>query len=225
MTAAGTLALWEALATTAPAVRGAAVLVARGAAPDLTTACELPLAMAAAAALAELRQRVGSELETVLVCPECGEAMDVPLPLDELARTVAAPDLIEVGDTVVRSPNTRDLMQALCGDDPAIELRERCISRPAEVEPDALAAQLVHAADQVLGMAGMSARVDCPGCGLGTNADIDFVALLSDQVAEQARGVLAEVADIASAFGWSEAAILELPEARRHAYLSLARRV
>jgi len=48
--------------------------------------------------------------------------------------------------------------------------------------------------------------------------------LLTDRVADQAQRVFLDVADLASAYGWSEPQILALPEPRRRAYLELARR-
>ena len=61
-----TLALWEALASTTPVARGASVLVALGAADGLADAVRMPLATAARAALGELRERAGPEVQSVL---------------------------------------------------------------------------------------------------------------------------------------------------------------
>ena len=67
-------------------------------------------------------------------------------------------------------------------------------------------------------------RTQCPDCGASTTADVDVTGLLTDRVADQAQRVFLDVADLASAYGWSEPQILALPEPRRRAYLELARR-
>ena len=79
-----TLALWEALASTTPVARGAAVLVALGAADGLADAVRMPLASAARAALGELWERAGPEVQTVVTCPGCRAVLDVVLAPDEL---------------------------------------------------------------------------------------------------------------------------------------------
>ncbi|MFD6176234.1 MULTISPECIES: hypothetical protein [unclassified Isoptericola] len=245
---APTLALWEALAATAPPARGAAVLVARGVAPDLDAACALPLAAAAGAALAELRERAGDVLETVVTCPSCGELLDVPLPLDGVAvggdgvvgDGVGAgrldgpevPDVEAVGPVEVRAPTTADLLAALAAPDPAAALRHRCVRRPAGAGLDGadladpeLAERVAAAAERLVGAAGVSVRLRCPGCDTDVRADVDVVSLLTDRVAEQARAELADVATLAAAFGWTEPQVLDLSPARRAEYLALAEQV
>ena len=56
-----------------------------------------------------------------------------------------------------------------------------------------------------------------------TDQPIDVVRLLTERVAEQAQGLLADVAMLAAAFGWSEGDVLAMSPARQRAYLGLAR--
>ena len=226
--AAGTLELWDALAAAPQAARGAVVLVARGLSADLASACERPLAEASAAALDELRERGGSTLDTVIACPRCAALMEVPLELDLFADDPFAGESVvgDGGDVVVRAPTTTDLLEALATDDPAATLRERCVAWPTGADDD-LRARADHAVDaaveRAVGAAGATIRVECPDCGATVSADVDVVRLLVDRVTEHAQTVLAEVAALARAYGWTESEILSIPEARRRVYLALAR--
>lgn len=225
--AAATLDLWEALTATIPPARGAAVLVARGVAPDLAAACDLPLAVAAREALAELRERVGATLDAVTSCPACEALLDVSLPLDEvLAGSEVRADDLRVDGVVVRGPTTADVLAALASAEPAATLRARCATWPEGAAPYAdvdLAARVAEAAEQLAGAAGASVRLDCPECGGDVLADVDVIRLLTEQVTEQGLGLLADVAMLAAAFGWSEQDVLAMSPARVRAYLGLAR--
>ena len=223
--AAATLDLWESLTAAAPPVRGAVVLVACGAAPDLDAASDLSLALAARQALAELRDRVGPALDAVLSCPTCDALLDVALPLDEiLAEFADLEDGAQVDGVVVRGPTTSDLLVALASTDPAAALRMQCVTWPEGTFPDdELAARVAATAERVAGAAGVSLRLACPECGGEVVADVDVVSLLTERVAEEARAVLADVAVLAAAFGWTEREVLAMSSARMQAYLGLVR--
>lgn len=61
----------------------------------------------------------------------------------------------------------------------------------------------------------------CAGCGNPWEVAFDAASFFAAELGVQARRSLSEVATLARAFGWSEAAILALPAARRRAYLDL----
>jgi hypothetical protein len=54
-------------------------------------------------------------------------------------------------------------------------------------------------------------------------AALDAAALTWAQVRAAAGRLLGDIADLAAAFGWTEAEVLALPERRRAAYLELTR--
>ena len=231
-----TLRLWEALLAVPPVSRAAALLAHRGVAADLDEALDLPLATAEAVALSELRDRSEGVVATVVTCADCDALLDVPLDLDALVRSVAAdpadgahekePEIV-VDGMVLRSPTTRDLVVALAAAEPADVLRERCVrpsSPGAALDDPDVQARVEAAFERLTGAAGLSVRTQCPECGASTTADVDVTGLLSDRLADQAYALFVEVADLASAYGWSEPQILALPEGRRRAYLELARR-
>ncbi|GAB3047283.1 hypothetical protein GCM10027053_01410 [Intrasporangium mesophilum] len=229
-----TLALWEALASTTSVARGASLLVALGAADSLADAVRMPLATAARAALGELRERAGLEVQTVLTCPDCGAVLDVPLALDDLLETTddrpgaAAGGVATVDGIVVRGPTTEDLLVALASAQPSAALRDRCVTLPAGVDAatlDPAVLERVNAvAEELAGASALAVRLVCPDCGSDVAADVDAVALLADRVADEVRDILGDVAELAAAFGWSETEVLHLSDARRAAYLELARR-
>jgi len=229
-----TLTLWEALASTVPAARGAVVLTVRGAAEDVAAACDAPLAASAAAALDELCERTGPTLATVLECPACGQVLDVPLDLEALASSAqTAHDegdplerrvVWESGEVVVRAPTTSDVLDALTAPDPARHLRERCETWPPGADTTAdVRARVARAADDLTGLAGATVRSSCPGCGRDVSADVDVVDLLTERVTEQARALLIEIAELAAAYGWSQESVLAMSPVRRRAYLDLVR--
>jgi hypothetical protein len=226
-----TLALWEALASTTPVARGAAVLVALGAADGLADAVRMPLASAARAALGELRARAGPEVQTVVACPDCRAVLDVVLAPGELLT--ASPDpgaddaTVDVEGVVVRGPTTEDLLVALSSALPSATLRQRCVTWPAGVDPFDLPPE-VHervgaVAEEITGASALVVRLDCPECDSDVAAEVDPVALLADRVSDEVRDLLGDVAELAAAFGWSETEVLQLSVARRRAYLDLAR--
>lgn len=221
-----TLDLWESFVDTTPPARGAAVVVARGLARDVASACELPLAVTARESLAELRDRVGPKLDTVLTCPACEALLDVPLPLDAVLAGHDDAAEAEVGGVTLRAPTTADVLAALDSADAAATLRARCVTWPAGTDPardPVLAARVADAAERLAGVAGASVRVQCPECGGDVTADVDVVWLLTEHVTEQAHGLLTDVATMAAAFGWTEPEVLALSPARFQAYLDLAR--
>ncbi|TQM64954.1 hypothetical protein [Humibacillus xanthopallidus] len=228
-----TLALWEALASTTSVARGASVLVALGAADGLADAVRMPLATAARAALGELRERAGPQVQTVLTCPDCGAVLDVPLVLDDLLVATdglsegAAASRVTVDGVVVRGPTTEDLLVALASPEPSAALRDRCVTWPAGIDATtldpAVRDRALAAAEELAGASALAVRLDCPDCGGDVTAEVDAVALLAERVADEVRDLLSDVAELAMAFGWSEDDVLRLSDARRRAYLGLAR--
>ena len=226
-----TLALWEALASTTPVARGAAVLVALGAAEGLADAVRMPLASAARAALGELWERAGPEVQTVVTCPDCRAVLDVIIAPGELLAATPDPSdddaTVAVEGVVVRGPTTEDLLVALASARPSATLRQRCVTWPAGVDPFDLPPE-VHervgaVAEELTGASALVVRLDCPECDGEVAAEVDPVALLADRVSDEVRDLLGDVAELATAFGWSESEVLALSEVRRRAYLDLAR--
>ena len=61
----------------------------------------------------------------------------------------------------------------------------------------------------------------CPGCAVAWDAPLDIGPFLWLELESWARRTLRQVHELAVAYGWSEADILDLGERRRQAYLDL----
>jgi uncharacterized protein (UPF0212 family) len=183
-------------------------------------------------------------------CGEVLEAQLPVLLPDDPGRALAPSERV-VGDWVVRAPTTRDLLIAAREPANAEEvLRSRCVRPRASAGGPALpvgdapalsvgdglalsaddgptlaagdAPAFDAAAEELAGVGALVSAVTCPACGTTLEAAFDAAAVLWEQVASTAPGVLADVATLARAFGWSEAAVLALPANRRRAYLAMA---
>lgn len=183
----------------------------------------------------------GDAVDAVLTCPACREHLEVSLPLAPLCRAPDGPDRQIVAEEtvpgeagpargyVVRSPTGRDLLLAATEPDPAAALLSRCAVADdgAALDPATLDAATLEALDAVAerlaGGAAPVLRSQCPACGEAVLADVDVATLLWQRVCQEAPAVLAEVAELSAAFGWSEAEVLAMSRTRREAYLSLAR--
>jgi hypothetical protein len=230
-TRAGLLAAWEATVAVPELARGPALVAEAGLADDLDAALDLPLGESAALAARLHADAFGDEVEGLVTCEPCGTVLDVSVPLAELpaprgdATVVVAPG----GELRVRAPTTRDLLAARDSPDPAQALLAACVTGAggAPADPDALdeasLALVDDAAEELAGAAAIVVRVACPECGAAVAAPLDVGALLAERVARAAAEALGEVAELAAAFGWSEAEVLALTPLRRRAYVELVR--
>jgi len=228
------LTVWEeAGAVPAPAV-GAVLLYRAGVVDDLPAALDLPLSTAGALLAGLHVAAFGSGVEAVTRCPTCAEDLEVCLPLDGLAALPSGPDRVVVPASgteaalVVRCPTTRDLLAVAGAGDPATTLLMRCVTGVDGEPVDARALgparreTVEAAAERLAGPAAAVLTSRCPRCDGPVRADVDIASLLWQRVRSEAPAVLAEVAELASAYGWSERDVLAMSPARRGAYLALA---
>ena len=218
------LALWEEGATAAPSGRAFGVLNAAG--------IDEPIAMTIGqrdqALLACHERWFGSSLEALTSCPACGEALDVVLSVDDLRVNVAPPGSCRVEqdgfEVDVRLPTAGDL------DPPPFdvaELLDRCVLTVRHEGVDVAAADLpepvIAAVDAALAEADPASplviAMSCPACGHPWQATLEPVDFVWDGVDRSARRLCDEVHVLASAYGWTEDAILALSPRRRRLYL------
>lgn len=226
------LAAWEAAAAAPPVARGAVLADAAGVVPDLDTGLDLPLAEQAWRLARVFAESFGDLVEGTLSCGTCGAVVEVRLPLsafDPPDGSTSASVPVDGGSVVVRALTTRDLIEAAAEVDPAEALLHRSVTDPrgrpaaaADITGPARAA-IDAAAEALAGPAALVLRASCPGCGSELTAPVDVPTLLWERIAATAPAILAEVAELATAFAWSESDVLALPAARRAAYLDLAR--
>jgi hypothetical protein len=185
----------------------------------------------------------GTRVEGVTACPECRDELELTFDLSEIrAREApeAAPSgdtyLLQVGDYAVhfRPPNSTDL-QAI---DPIQDvdharnlLLARCIfeirrgdedlEKSADRLPPEVAETLVEKMSQIDPQANVRLSLTCPNCEHRWPAFFDIASFLWSEINDWAKRTMREIHLIASAYGWSEADILEMSAERRSFYLEM----
>jgi hypothetical protein len=234
-TAAQLLGAWERSTALGPAEREDALL--RLALPDGDPA-SLPVGERDARLL-ELRELLfGGELEGAADCPRCDEPVEYSVPARTLlAGRASAADgdgfelrafgyelrfRLPTGDDLAAASSARDL------DGARGVLLERCVlaaaadgreEAPARLPLEVVAA-LAERLAQVDPLADARLALTCPACGCDWTVALAIGAWLWSELESWAWRTLFDVHALASAYGWSEAEILELGP-RRELYLEL----
>lgn len=236
------LDLWDQALGLGPVER-ARVLAGAGAGADDDGARRLTLGEANAALLRLRAAVAGPTMEAVAGCPACGETVEWTLAVADLLALDGGPRPgpvpIEVAGWHVRwhAPTLADLRAPVPSDplgagiEPGTALLNRCVEhvkdpdgRPADVAalPPAVRTALAGALEAVDPLAEISADLACPRCGTAFVSDVDVASFVWAEVDVRARRLLADVATLARAYGWTEPEVLALSQARRAAYLRLA---
>ena len=178
----------------------------------------------------------GAVLHAVVICPQCGEALEFDQEIGELLGGYQAPAEPEftVSDGALsaryRLLTSNDLAAAAAAGE-QVSAREALVSgalleatrdgKPlsgADAPPDLIRRVGEDMAERDP-LADISIPLACAACEHVWPASIDIVPLVWTEVERQAQAILADVVRIASAYGWSEADILAMSAARRHYYL------
>ena len=238
--AADLVRLWEAGTAASGVERGVLLLAAASAADPSDDLASISLGERDRRLLT-LRERLfGAWLHGVADCPRCGIRLQFTLDLRDLcvgaAGRLAPPVDVTDGDLRlrVRPLNSHDLsVIADCGDITLARrvLAERCVvdvsnagvpMLPCDLPDSALAtvAAAMAAADP-----GSDHVLDlrCEACEERWPLALDIVMFVWQEIESVARRVLTEVHDLAWAYGWGEADILGMTDARRRHYLALVR--
>ena len=182
----------------------------------------------------------GDRMSCVLRCPraECGERMDLDLRVSSLILD-ASPEVAGIHEAVVddwlvkfRVPDGADqeaVGRMAYGDEQrAVEiLLSRCVQsverdgrRWSEI-PAVVADRISETMAELDPQAEIALDAKCPACGKTFRTILDTASFFFTEVSTRARALLGEVHLLASAYHWSEAEILEMPERRRRRYLDL----
>lgn len=183
----------------------------------------------------------GERLRATLPCAGCAAQIEFTLavssvidPLESLQSTTPLETQVDRWQVRVRPVITADLEAALkMPDDPSAKqlLLERCVSLNApsgmaagwEDAPEATRAFALEAFEQIHEGAEFTCVATCPQCGAVEMADLDIGRLLWLEVRNAAKRLLWEIHELASAYGWSESAILAMTSQRRQSYLNMVR--
>jgi hypothetical protein len=230
MNEAEILGLWEAGRMLHPLDRG--VLAARAGSPGADgNAADWPLGRRNRA-LAQLHCAVfGGMLRGWARCPACGEQLEFDF--DGRRLVDAAPDregrLVAVGEWRFRLPTSRDLAAASTEASEAaatLRLLSDCWAgeeRPHAAWNDEDVRRIEEGMSEADPLAEIRLHFDCPQCSASFDESLDLPSFVWAQIDSQARATLAEIHELAIAYGWSESAILALSPARRGAYLKMVR--
>lgn len=215
--------------------RSAVALLEAASSPDDSTSfVDLPIGDRDGR-LMELRERLfGPALASALVCPSCGESMELSFALAAVRPPRGAsttPVQVSAGgrDLRFRLPTTRDLLAVADASD--VEMARRELLRRCAIDVDAdvlssLADTDIDAIEVAMERADPQADVQlesmCTECGASITAPFDILAQLRVELDVWARRTLYEVSSLAAAFGWAERDILEMSAWRRQAYLRAA---
>ena len=189
--------------------------------------------------LIQLRQSLfGRQLNSLSECPHCGLAVEFALDAAELRNQSPCERpptyALGVGNVSVhyRLLKADDLTAISgCNDIQAARLRlvERCVLQATQDDIAIAAADLPEAVVQELSkqlaladkQAEIALDLNCPECDQSWSAVFDIASFLWVELDVLAKQLLGEVHTLAWSYGWSEADILTMSDARRHYYLSL----
>jgi hypothetical protein len=230
------LRIWESGLAQGPVERG--LLLLGAAHPDMPRESLALLTIGQRdAGLLTLREwTFGSRVDSVVVCPECGQRLELTFEISDV-RVTACETVAEVAVTVagydlrLRPPNSLDV--AAIAAEPILEVKrrmlfERCVVAISEAGYAATAAALPDDAVEVAArrladtdpQADVQLNVACP-CGKRWHSAFDIVSFFWAEIEAWACRILREVHVLASAYGWREADILALSPARRQFYLAM----
>jgi hypothetical protein len=179
--------------------------------------------------LLRLRETLmGGQITSFVRCPHCGERAELSFRIaDYLAGIRAAQDVPPpdaegwhgAGDERFRLPRVADLLAVARARHPGAALRALCLPAVTGSARGRVARLVARLAPEVSGPVGGA----CPDCAAALSVWFDVRGYVMAELRRLAAGVYAEVHLLAGAYGWTEAAILALPGARRRRYAALAR--
>jgi len=189
--------------------------------------------------LLQLREKTfGSRFVCSVDCPECSEDLQFEMETRQILQP-APPERAQTftesaGELTAtfRLPNSEDLADAMLVaplEQGKQRILERCLvsvrKRGAEFGLGELSDGDVEELCRLMGNADPQAEtrlsVQCLSCGEAWQVIFDITSFFWQEISVRARRALSEVHVLASAYGWSEEAILALSAARREFYLQM----
>lgn len=178
----------------------------------------------------------GPELDGYAECPRCNEPLQFSLTVNELLETHSGDDPVDVqweGHSLrFRMPNALDLAAvAVCKniDSGRDQLIDRCLVEsesagrgvPHHDLPDGAIESASEALREQDPLMEMRCELECIACHHHWEVFVDALPFVWAEVTRRAGGLLRQVHQLATAYGWSESEILGMDESRRLAYLEM----
>jgi hypothetical protein len=179
----------------------------------------------------------GPRLGGVARCEACGETLEFECMVSDLQTPEPSAETATLDAEgyalTLRPPNSVDLMEAarVPGAAAQTALLARCVTEArrdgqavafAALPPSVTGAAARRLAD-LDPQADMRLDLSCPTCGRGWSIPFDIAAYLWTELDSLAQRLMAEIHELATAYGWSEHDILALSPVRRRHYLALVR--
>jgi len=242
LSASDLLRVWERAAHDAPVHQALSLLAAAYPDHEIGALAELSIGQRDALLLRLREATFGPTLTGVADCPACRARIEVALNAAELDMPSSASTFgsmsasgaaVEAGDYVLqlRPPNSHDVVAAapLEMSNARVAILRRCVLSAQRggmpVGPDDVPAAVLEIAEQRLPdrdpQADVRLRLVCPACEHDTTMIFDIASFLWHEIDAWACRILREVHTLASAYGWTEEAILALTPFRRQCYLEL----
>jgi len=173
----------------------------------------------------------GATLQGWTSCVHCGEKMEFEINALELAKQNLSADLcpqtVSVDNQHFRLPTTRDLAAIAQASNPAAaapELLNLCLTNNREAAPSWSVEEIENIGVQLAEadpLAEIQIALCCPTCANEYTEVIEIVSFLWAEIEACAKRLLWEVHALATAYGWTEPAVLALSPARRALYLEM----
>lgn len=232
------LGVWERGLAQRPAERALTLLAAACPETSPDALASMTVGQRDAGLLALRKWAFGSELAGVVVCPGCGERLELNFGIEDIrvgseAEPEGGMSLTACGyELRFRLPNSLDLIALEEQADPdrsRLLLFRRCLlsaRRDGEEEfTDQLSADVIDAVAECMAEHDPQADVQlagaCPLCGYQWRGVLDIVSFLWSEIDAWAQRLLREVHILASTYGWHERDILALSPCRRQLYLEM----
>lgn len=215
-----------ALAESPPGLSGAVAYATRAATLESGAGpAQLPVGDLDLLIVARRRELRGDTLVAEGHCERCGAAVDVRFSLAAYAdyhRPRSSRTAVPGEDgrwrlrgVTFRVPVVDDVLAAAHAGDPRAALLERCVNQ-------SVPARTARAIERAMAVLAPTLRADvsgsCPECEAPVLLDVDARELCLAELRGAATAVFDDVNLIASVYRWAEAAILDLPTARRRRY-------
>jgi hypothetical protein len=195
---------------------------------EMTELATLPLAERNAALLRLHSMTFGRRVEAFAVCAECGQQLEFAMDADDMARALRAPEpetwLEGDHEMGMRPADSRDLavsMEAASEED----ARGLLLVRTLGIEDANLVrserTDWIDRFDRLNASAEIRCVLPCAHCGSRAALDFDVAGFVWREIQVAARRLMAEIHRLASAYGWSEKAVVRMSAARRAAYLEM----
>ncbi len=170
----------------------------------------------------------GSVVEGTCACPGCDETIELSFDLDDVlakAETVASEETrsLEGGTVRYRLPTSQDLLEALAhnDDEDAKAALLACCVLESPTDESVVSAAVIDAMAEAEPLADIVVAASCPACERSWTETFDIGSFLWAEIGAWRARSLSDIHALASAYGWSEEAIVALPHGRRRAYLEL----